>query len=166
MLSKAVTPRTIEYWLHRCRYEYGKYCKAEYKDGAMDDEVLDNLFTSVLPKFAKLSEMGMLCPTISSALRTRKTAARCRPMRRPGFALWHTEATQDFPMEIPKHCLILRGPMTKPVHRQWTLRLVDPSLLPTSFWFLFTPHKDARVAQAWQVHHSLQGQLRQKAHGS
>ena len=28
----------------------------------MDDEVLDNLFTSVLPKFAKLSEMGMLLP--------------------------------------------------------------------------------------------------------
>lgn len=40
----AVTPRTIEYWLHRCKYDYGKYSKAEYKDGALDDEVLDNLF--------------------------------------------------------------------------------------------------------------------------
>ena len=57
-----MTPRTIEFWLHRCRYDYGKYCKAEYKDGAMDDEVLDNLFSNVLPKFAQLYEMGMLTP--------------------------------------------------------------------------------------------------------
>ena len=28
----------------------------------MDDEVLDNLFSNVLPKFAQLSEMGMLTP--------------------------------------------------------------------------------------------------------
>ena len=61
-MSKAVTPRTIEHWLHRCRYDYGKYCKAEYKDGALDDEVLDNLFANVLPKFAQLTEMGMLVP--------------------------------------------------------------------------------------------------------
>ena len=58
----AVTPRTIEYWLHRCKYDYGKYSKAEYKDGALDDEVLDNLFANVLPKFAQLTQMGMLVP--------------------------------------------------------------------------------------------------------
>jgi len=57
-----VTPRTIEYWLHRCRYDYGKYCKAEYKDGAMDDEVLDNLLANLLLKFAQLTQMGMLVP--------------------------------------------------------------------------------------------------------
>ena len=99
MLSKAVTPRTIEYWLHRCRYEYGKYCKAEYKDGAMDDEVLDNL---VLPKFAKLSEMVCFCPTISSALLTRKTAARCRPMRRPRLRAVAYRGDPRFPDENPE----------------------------------------------------------------
>ena len=60
----------------------------------MDDEVLDNLFTSVLPKFAKLSEMGMLLPDdfigvtdekdgCSMQAYEKAPASRCGIQRRP-----------------------------------------------------------------------------------
>ena len=54
--------RTIYHWLARCDFLLYKHQKSEYKDGAMFEEVLDDLFNRVLPEFADLMLKGMLVP--------------------------------------------------------------------------------------------------------
>lgn len=49
-------------WLERCDFLLYKHKKGEYKDGAMFDEVLDDLFQRVLPEFVSKVEQGMLIP--------------------------------------------------------------------------------------------------------
>lgn len=57
-----MTTRTIYSWLERCDFLFAQHSNAEYKDGALFDDVLDDLFNRVLPDFARLTEQGLLIP--------------------------------------------------------------------------------------------------------
>mmetsp|Transcript_86623 Transcript_86623/g.245106 ORF Transcript_86623/g.245106 Transcript_86623/m.245106 type:complete len:1428 (+) Transcript_86623:183-4466(+) len=62
MLTKGVCEETVRHWLRNSGFEYMTYHKGEYKDGALDDEVLDYLFETCLPRFVSWFEQGALLP--------------------------------------------------------------------------------------------------------
>ena len=61
-MTKGVSEQTLYNWLARCDFLFAQHSKAEYKDGAFDDAVLDDLFTRVLPDFADKMAQGALIP--------------------------------------------------------------------------------------------------------
>ncbi|KAK7242115.1 hypothetical protein SO694_0015408 [Aureococcus anophagefferens] len=62
LLTKPVSESAIYQWLGRLRYSFEGHEKAKYKDGALDDAVLDRLFHDVLPFWKQKVEEGMLVP--------------------------------------------------------------------------------------------------------
>ena len=62
LITKPVSKFAVHSWLKRLNYNFEGHAKAEYKDGAMNDGVLDNLFYGVLPFWADKIDNGMLMP--------------------------------------------------------------------------------------------------------
>ncbi|MEO1479621.1 MAG: hypothetical protein AAFV01_13700 [Bacteroidota bacterium] len=63
LIDKAVEERTVSRWLHRCRFRLVEHQKGAYKDGAMDDAVLDHMFGEFLPKLQDYIDKGTLLPS-------------------------------------------------------------------------------------------------------
>ena len=61
-MDKGVNKRTLYNWLAKCNFSFSKYHKGEFKDGALNEEVLDHLFGTCLPKFVSMREQGLLLP--------------------------------------------------------------------------------------------------------
>jgi len=61
-ITQGVCERTVTLWLHKFGFRLTDYQKGTYKDGAMDDDVLDDVFDRFLPTYKKSLADGALQP--------------------------------------------------------------------------------------------------------
>ena len=109
LITRPVSKFAVSSWLKRLHYNFEGHAKAQYKDGAMNDEVLDNLFDDVLPFWQGKIDKGMLLPDDFDGVtdevhgwsdeayakaKVRAVAAR-GPDAKPYLAWSHDEACAD-----------------------------------------------------------------------
>ena len=62
LLDRRVSRSCIYKWLSRLNFSFQDHQKAKYKDGALNEKVLDRLFDEVLPFWAQKEKEGLMMP--------------------------------------------------------------------------------------------------------